>query len=78
MVKYGHEMDNISIFQEIQNLKGHPITGSKFTVIVLIGLILSIGGVASGSVCACSVRSRLVYDRKQQVRTFGLGITVKP
>ena len=42
--------------------EGHQnhITGSKVTAILLKGWILPIGGVASGRVCACSLRSRLV------------------
>ena len=36
----------------------NPISGSKVTAILLKGLILPIGGVASGRVCACS---RLVF-----------------
>ena len=41
----------------------NPISGSKVTVILLKGLIFPIGGVASGRVCACSLRSRLVFTR---------------
>ena len=45
------------------NPEGHqnPIIGSKGMVILLKGLILRIGGVASERVCTCSLRSRLVY-----------------
>ena len=44
------------------NPKGHlnPFSGSKVTAILLKGLILPMGGVALGRVCACSLRSRLV------------------
>ena len=44
------------------NPKGHKncITGSKVTAILMKGWILPFGGVASGRVCACSLRSRLV------------------
>jgi hypothetical protein len=44
------------------NPEGHQkrIIGSKVTAILLSGWILPIGGVASGMVCACSLRSRLV------------------
>ena len=44
------------------NLEGHynRISGSKVTVVLLKGLILPIGWVALGRVCACSHRSRLV------------------
>ena len=37
------------------------ISGSKVKVILLKGLILSIGGVAFGKVCSCSQRSKLVF-----------------
>ena len=40
----------------------HCITGSKVTAILLKGWILPIGGVASGRVCACSLRSMLVSN----------------
>ena len=45
------------------NLEGHPncITSSKVTAIFLNRWILSIGGASSGRVCACILRSRLVY-----------------
>ena len=45
------------------NSKGHqnPFSGSKVTAILLKGWVWPIGGVASGRVCACSLRSRLVY-----------------
>ena len=45
------------------NPEGHqnPISGSKGTIILLKGLILPNGGVALGRVCACSLRSRLVF-----------------
>ena len=39
------------------------ISGSKVTVILLKGLILPIGKAALGRVCACSLRSRLVFNR---------------
>ena len=45
------------------NPEGHqnPISGSKVTVILLRGWLLPIGGVALGRVCACSLRSKLVF-----------------
>ena len=45
------------------NREGHqnPISFLKVTVILLKGCILPIGGVAPGRVCACSMRSRLVF-----------------
>ena len=47
------------------NPEGHQnrISGSKVTAILLKGWTLPIGGVASGRVCACSLRSRLVLQR---------------
>ena len=46
----------MDIFSDIQNLEGHQncCIGSKVTAILLYGLILHTGGVASGRVCACS------------------------
>ena len=46
----------------ILNLKGHlnRVIGSKITVILVNGGILPSGGVTSGWVCACSLRSRPV------------------
>jgi hypothetical protein len=51
------------------NLEGHQncISGSKVMVILLNGLILRIGGVASGMVCACSLRNRLFFKYKVQI-----------
>ena len=45
------------------NPKGHQyhFSGSKGMVIFLKVWIWPIGGVASGRVCACSLRSRLVF-----------------
>ena len=62
---FSHRVYYVTIFWEILNLEGHPnrITGSKVTAISLRGWILPIGGVASGWVCACSLRSRLVFYR---------------
>ena len=59
---FSHKVDFVLIFKEILNLEGHPkcITGSKVMAILLNGWILPINGVASGRVCACSLRSRLV------------------
>ena len=36
------------------------MTGSKETAILIEGLILPVGVVASGRVCGCNLRSRLV------------------
>ena len=56
------KIDYTIIFWENLNLEGHPnhITGLKVMAILLHGWILPIGGVASGRVCACILRSRLV------------------
>ena len=45
------------------NPKWHQnlINGSKVTAILLKGWILPIGGASLGGVCACSLRSRLVF-----------------
>ena len=65
MVKGGafsHQIDYVSIFLELLNLKGHLICfiGSKVTTILVNGGILPSGGVALGRVCACILRSGLV------------------
>ena len=39
----------------------NPLSGSKVTAILLKGWIWSIGVVALGRVCSCSLHSRLVY-----------------
>ena len=45
------------------NPEGHqnPISDSRVTAILLKRWILPIGGASLGRVCACSLRSRLVY-----------------
>ena len=64
-----HKTKFINIFSEILNIEGHQnrCIGSKFTAILLNGRILPTGGAASGRVCACSLRSRLVsmMDKRQ-------------
>ena len=57
MVDYdasSHKIGYVTSFQKILNLEGHlnRITGSKVTAILLNGLILPVGGVASGRVCS--------------------------
>ena len=49
-------------FLEILNLEGHQnrITGSRVTAILPNGWTSPIGEAASGRVCACSLRNRLV------------------
>ena len=66
MVKNGassHKTNYIDIFSDILNPEGHQnrCIGSKVTAILLNGWNLPTGGASSGRVCACSLRSRLVY-----------------
>ena len=54
MVKDGvfsHKIDYVTLFSEIQNLKGHHncITGSRVTAVFLNGWILPIGGASAVS-----------------------------
>jgi hypothetical protein len=53
------------IIKKYLNPEDHQNTfsGSKVTAILLKGWIWPIGGVASGRVCPCSLRSRLVLLR---------------
>ena len=53
---------SILTFLEILNLEGYQnrCIGSKVMAILLNGCILPTGGAASGMVCACSLRNRLV------------------
>jgi hypothetical protein len=65
MVKNGassHKTNYMDVFSEILNPEGNQYCciGSKVTAILLNGWILPTGGVSSGRVCACSLRSRLV------------------
>ena len=50
---FSKKIDYDTIFKEILNLKGHPISiaGSKVTAILLNGWIWPIGGVSSRGVC---------------------------
>ena len=50
---FSRKIDYFTILLGILNLGGHSnhITGSRVTAILLNGLILPIGGVASGRVC---------------------------
>ena len=59
---FSHKMDYFKKIMGILNLEGHSncITGSKVLAILLNGWILPFGGVASGRVCVCSLRRRLV------------------
>ena len=56
---FSHKIDQVTIFLEILNLKGHPnrITGSRVTVILLNGWILPIGQSGEAS------RWRVCYQR---------------
>ena len=53
----------VIVIKNFLNPKRHqnPVSGSKVTAILLKGWILPIGGLASRRVCACSLRSRLVF-----------------
>ena len=51
--------------------------GSKFTAILLIGLILHFGGVASERVC-CTLRSRLVCILLTHTKILLLLVVVNP
>ena len=57
-----YKIDYVKVIKNFLNLEGHknPISGSKFIAIILKGCIWPNGGASSGSVCACSLRSRLV------------------
>ena len=48
----------------LENLEGHQnrTTDSQVLAILLKGKLLPIGEVASGRVCGCSLRRRLVYS----------------
>ena len=58
-----YEIDYVIVIKNCLNLEGHQnsISGSKVKEILLKGWILPIGGASSGRVCACSLRSRLVF-----------------
>ena len=58
-----HEIDYVGKFWEILNLEGHQncITCSRVMAILLNGWTLPIGEAASGRVCTCSLRRRLVF-----------------
>ena len=53
----------LTFFFEILNYEGplNHCIGSKVTAILLNEWILPSGGAESGRVCACSLRSRLVF-----------------
>ena len=58
-----YKIDYIIVIKIFLNPEGrqNPISGSKVTAILLKGWIWHIGGVALGRVCACNLRSRLVF-----------------
>ena len=64
-----YKIHYVIVIKNYKNTEGHQnrITGSKVTAILLKGWIFPIGGVASGRVCACSLRSRLVYKKPLNV-----------
>ena len=61
-INISHKIDYVAQAYGILKLKGHQkyIIFLKVTAILLKGWILPTEGVASGRVCACSLRSRLV------------------
>ena len=58
-----HKISMLHFCYEIINLDGHQnrYTGSKATENMLNWWIFPVGGVASGRVCVCSLRCRLVF-----------------
>ena len=57
--RYAQTVRNRSFSYKIDYVIGiHQCSGSKGTAILMKGLILPVGGVASGRVCACSLRSQ--------------------
>ena len=59
-----YKIDYVIVIKKFLNPKAHqnPVSGSKVTAILLKVLIDPIGGASSGRVCACSRRSRLVFE----------------
>ena len=63
-------IDFVKVIKNFLNPEGHqsPISGSKVTAFILLkGWIWPICGVASGRVCVCSLRSRLVFHSYLQL-----------
>ena len=58
-----HKINYIVIFEDNVNPEGHLncFIGSKVTAIWVNGGILHRGEASSGRICACSLRSRLVF-----------------
>ena len=59
-----YKIDYVIVIENFLNPNGHQnwISGSKVAAILLKVWILPIGEVASGRVCACSLRIRLVFN----------------
>ena len=57
---FSYKIDYFMLIKTFLKPEGHQhsISGSKVIAILLKGLILPIGGIASGRVCAFSLRSR--------------------
>ena len=58
-----YEIDYVIVIKNFLNPEGHQnfISGSKVTAILLKGWILPLVELHRGRVCACSLRSRLVF-----------------
>ena len=73
---FSHKIDDVPIFEEHLNLKGHLncCTGSKVTAILVNGGILPRGGVASGRVCpaACTAGLFVIREERKAVKTHNL------
>ena len=67
-----HKIDYVRVIKNFPEGHQNPISCSKVTGILLKGWILPVGGVASGRVCACSLRSRLVYEERQKPDTLAV------
>ena len=62
---FSSKIDYVTIFKEIQNPKEHPNYWFKSYGDFAGWWILPIGGASSGRVCACRLRSRLVFTHKE-------------
>ena len=58
-----YKMNYVIEIKNFQNSEGHQniVSCVKVTAILLKGWILSIDEVALGRICACNLRSRLIY-----------------
>ena len=70
---FSHKIDRTWKFLKILNLKRHQhcTIGSKVTAILLNGWVLSIGGVASGRACTCSLHSKACLCSITVLRYYG-------